>query len=42
MQRQVTNKEPNIVDPFTVQGQVDIALKQLNSCNNPQTYVSSR
>lgn len=42
MQRQIRYEDPRIVDPFTIQGQVDIALKELNPANNFRTTISSR
>ncbi|KAJ3642420.1 hypothetical protein Zmor_025211 [Zophobas morio] len=41
-QRQVVGTFPRKDDPSTVQGQLEIALKQLNSCNEPIIALSSR
>jgi tRNA pseudouridine(38-40) synthase len=41
-QRQVTGAFPRANDPSTVQGQLEMGLKQLNPCNEPVVYLSSR
>ncbi|XP_044260893.1 tRNA pseudouridine synthase-like 1 [Tribolium madens] len=41
-QRQVTGRFPRPDDPSTVQGQLEMALKQLNPTNDPAVFLSSR
>ena len=42
VQKQVLNKEPNKLDPDSVQGILEICSKRFNPENEPYVYVSSR